>query len=179
MRWANEARRQLPRHLLGRQFLKVARVEAGSIVDQHVDPAEPVDGGSHRRLGIGTARDVQFDGQQVVRLSQSRGHAVAVPARGRNRMACRQRGLGEIDPHATAGSGDEPDLLVTHGISFFRGGWTSPSTAMVPSRCRQRQSQVAPLMARRFGWQDLPYAITASRTGAARRWRSPSCGNRP
>jgi hypothetical protein len=58
--WANEARRQLPLHLLRRQLLEVARVKAGSIVDQHVDAAEPVDSGPHRRLGIGAASDVQL-----------------------------------------------------------------------------------------------------------------------
>ena len=52
---ADEARRQLPLHLLRRQLLEVARVEAGGVVDQHVDAAEPVDGGPHRRLGIGAA----------------------------------------------------------------------------------------------------------------------------
>ena len=63
--------RQLPLDLLRRQLLEVARVKAGGIVDQHVDAAEPVDSGPHRRLGIGAARDVQLDGQQVVRLSQA------------------------------------------------------------------------------------------------------------
>jgi len=121
--WANEARRQLPLHLLRRQLLEVARVEAGSIVDQHVDAAEPLDSRPHRRLGIGAASDVQLDGQQVVRLSQGLGDAVAVPARGHNRVTSRQGGLGEIDAHATAGSSDKPDLLVTHGISFFGDGW--------------------------------------------------------
>jgi hypothetical protein len=36
---ANEARRQLPLRLLRRQLLEVARVKAGSIVDQRVEPA--------------------------------------------------------------------------------------------------------------------------------------------
>src|SRR6266545_6660891 len=38
--WAHEARRELPLHLPRRQLLEVARVKAGSVVDQHVDPAE-------------------------------------------------------------------------------------------------------------------------------------------
>ena len=33
-------------------------------------------------------------------------------------MVGRKDGLGEIDAHATAGSGDEPDLLVSHDISL-------------------------------------------------------------
>jgi hypothetical protein len=34
-------------------------------------------------------------------------------------VAGRQGGLGEIDAHATAGTGDKPDLLVTHDLSLF------------------------------------------------------------
>src|SRR5580700_6015506 len=44
--------------------------------------------------------------------------AVAVRARGHSRVAGRQGGLGEIDAHATAGSSDKPNLLVTHDISL-------------------------------------------------------------
>ena len=115
---ADEARRQLPLDLLRRQLLEVARVKAGGVVDQHVDAAEPVDSGPHRRLGIGAAGDVQLDGQQVVRLSQRLGHALGVPAGRHNRVAGRQGGLGEIDAHATAGAGDEPNLLAAHDFSF-------------------------------------------------------------
>ena len=114
----HEARRQLPLHLLRRQLLEVARIKAGSVVDQHVDAAEPLDGGPHRRLGIGAASHVELDGQQVVRLSQGLGHAVGVPARGDDGVAGRQGGLREIDAHAPAGSSDKPDLLVTHDISM-------------------------------------------------------------
>ena len=49
---ADEARRELPLDLLRRQLLEVARVEVGGVVDQHVDAAEAVDGGPHRRLGV-------------------------------------------------------------------------------------------------------------------------------
>jgi len=115
---AYEARRQLPLDLLGRQFLEVAGIKAGSIVDQHVDAAEPVNSGPHRRLGLGTPSNVQLDGQQVFRLPQSLEDGVAVAARGHNRVAGRQRGLGEIDAHATAGSSDKPNPFVTHDISM-------------------------------------------------------------
>jgi hypothetical protein len=33
-------------------------------------------------------------------------------------VACGQGGLDEIHAHATAGTSNEPDLLVSHGISF-------------------------------------------------------------
>src|SRR6202045_1554546 len=40
----------MPKDPVRRQLLEVARVKAGSIVDQYVDAAEPVDSGPHRRL---------------------------------------------------------------------------------------------------------------------------------
>ena len=43
---------QLPLHLLGCQLLEVARVEAGGVVDQHVDAPEALDGRLDRRLGV-------------------------------------------------------------------------------------------------------------------------------
>ena len=43
---------------------------------------------------------------------------VAVPARRHDRVAGGQRGLGEIDAHAAAGSRNKPNLLVTHDISL-------------------------------------------------------------
>ena len=137
---AYETRRQLPLHLLRRQLLEVAGVKAGGIVDQHVDAAEAVNSGPHCRLGIGAASDVQLDGQQVIRLSQGLRHAVAVPARGHNCVAGRQRGLSEIDAHATAGSSDEPSLLVIHEIAFLGNGWTSPSFSIC-EECRQLRRQ--------------------------------------
>jgi hypothetical protein len=113
---ANEARRQLPLELLGRQLLEVAGIKAGRIVDQHVDAAEPIDSGPHRRLRIGAARNVQLNGQQVVRLSHGLRHGVGIPARCDNRVTCRQRRFGEIDAHATASSRDQPSLLISHQI---------------------------------------------------------------
>jgi len=41
------------------QFLEVASVEAGRVIDQHIDPTKVIDGDFHRRRGIGTARDVE------------------------------------------------------------------------------------------------------------------------
>ena len=46
-------RRQLALDLLRRQLLEVAGIKAGSIVDWHVDAAEPVNSGPHvARMGI-------------------------------------------------------------------------------------------------------------------------------
>jgi hypothetical protein len=46
-RRADEACGQLPADLLRRQFLEVAGVEAGGVVDQYVDATETVNGGAH------------------------------------------------------------------------------------------------------------------------------------
>ena len=65
----DEARPELKVHLLRRQLLEVAGVEAGGVVDQHVDPAEAIDGRLHRRVSVGWARHVQLDRQQIARRS--------------------------------------------------------------------------------------------------------------
>ena len=39
--------------VLGADLLEEPGVEVAGVVDQHVDPAEPVDGGLHGRLGVG------------------------------------------------------------------------------------------------------------------------------
>jgi len=44
--------------LVWRQFLKVAGVEAGGVIDQHVDSTEAIDGGPHRSVGVSGACDV-------------------------------------------------------------------------------------------------------------------------
>jgi hypothetical protein len=49
--------------LLGCQLLEVAGVEAGGVVDQHVDAADAVNGRLDRRLGVLGARDVELDDQ--------------------------------------------------------------------------------------------------------------------
>src|SRR5439155_8476868 len=85
---------------------------------------------------IGAASDVQLGGQHVDRLSEGLGHAVAVSARGHNRVAGRQGGLGEIDAHATTGSSDKPGLLVTHGIALVEAGQADRAAGDAMRRCR-------------------------------------------
>src|SRR5437667_5622709 len=113
---AEEARRQLPFDLLWRQLLEVARLKGPGVVDQHVDAAEPVDRGAHRRLGIGAAGNVQLDDPQVVQITHGLSHDVWVPTSSHHRVAGCQGGFDEIDAHATAGPSNEPDLPVSHGI---------------------------------------------------------------
>src|SRR6266699_5681053 len=119
----DEERPQLPVYLLRRQLLEVAGKEVAGIVDQHVDAAEPVDGGPRRRRGVGAVCDVQLEDQQVTRLSHGLGYGVGVPAGGHDGVTCGQGGLDEIDAHATAGTSNKPNLLVSlasHGTSWIR-----------------------------------------------------------
>ncbi len=89
--------------------------EAG-IVDQHVDAAEPGDGGGHRGLGVVGLVYVEADGQhpfggqgrEFVQLvgASSGGHHVVTPGQGV---------LGEGAAEAGGGAGDEPGLGGGHG----------------------------------------------------------------
>ena len=119
---ADQARRELALHLLGRQLLEVAGVEAGGVVDQHVDAAEAVDGRLDRRLGVLRAGDVELDDQQVVRVAERLRDGVGVAAGGDDVVAGGQRGLGDVDAHAASGAGDEPGLLASHGSSAKPAG---------------------------------------------------------
>jgi hypothetical protein len=109
---ADQARRELSLELLGRQLLEVAGVEAGGVVDQHVDAAEALDRRPDRHLGIVRARDVELGDEQVVRGAERRGDGVGVAAAGDDVVAGAQRGLGEVDAHPASGAGDEPGLLL-------------------------------------------------------------------
>jgi hypothetical protein len=111
---ADEADRELALDLLRRQLLEEARLEAGGVVDEHVDAAEAVDGGLHRRLGVGAVGDVELDDEQIVRRADGLRHVVGVAAGGDDRVARGERRLRDVDAQAAAGAGDEPDLLVGH-----------------------------------------------------------------
>src|SRR5213592_4130964 len=137
MHRADEERPQLPVDLLRRQLLEVAGKEVAGVVDQHVDAAEPLNGGPSRRLGVCAVGDVQLDDQQVVRLSHSLCYSVGVPTGGHDRVAGGQGGLGDIDAHATPGTGNKPDLgvsLESHGTSLIRVA-ACPSTPIVRAYC--------------------------------------------
>ena len=114
---ADQARGDLPVHLLGRELLEEARVEAGGVVDEHVDAAEALDSGLDRRLGVLRAGDVEPDDEQVVRVADGLGDGVGVAAGGHDVVAGGERGLGDVDAHSAAGAGDEPGLLLGgHGV---------------------------------------------------------------
>ena len=92
--------------LLWAQFLEEAGVEVARVVDQHVDPAEPVDCRRYGRLSVGGIGDVQLDRQEVVILTDCRADLLGVPSRSDDRMTSGQRGPGDVDAQAAAGAGD-------------------------------------------------------------------------
>ena len=98
------------------QLLEEAGVEVARVVDQHVDPAEPLDRSRHGRLSLRGIGDVELDRQEVVVFSDRRADLLGVSSGGDDRVTSGQRGLGDVDPQAAAGAGDEPDLLVTHVV---------------------------------------------------------------
>ena len=101
--------------VLGGDLLEEPGVEVAGVVDQHVDAAEPFDGGLHGRLGVGGVGDVELDDQQVVVPRRRPGLTrVGVAAGGHDRVAGGEGGPGDVDAHAAAGTGDQPDLLVSH-----------------------------------------------------------------
>jgi hypothetical protein len=100
-------------------LLEKPGVEIAGIVDQHVDPPEPVDGCLDGRLRVGGIGDVELDGQEVIVLAQGRGDGAGVAGGGDHSVAGRQCGPGDIDAHAAAGAGDQPHLLLSHETALL------------------------------------------------------------
>src|SRR5215203_2478964 len=109
--------------LLRAQLLEEAGVEVACVVDQHIDPAEPVDRSRHGRLSVGRVGDVQLDRQEVATLSDRRADPLRVPSGGGHRVTSRQRGLGDVDAQTATSSGHQPNLLVAHAAAH-PFGWS-------------------------------------------------------
>ena len=103
----------------GADLLEEAGVEVAGVVDQHVDPAEPLDGGVDGGLRAGGVGDVERDGQQVVVRTDRGADPLGVAAGGHDRVPGGQGRPGDVHAHAAAGAGDEPDLLLTHAMHSF------------------------------------------------------------
>ena len=125
----NKQRLDLIADLFGTEFLEEARVEVASVVDQDVDAAELPDSGLDRGLGVLGTGDVELHGQQVVVFADRRRDLPGVAAGGDDGVAGLQCGLGDIDAQATACAGNEPNLLVSHGMFLVRCG--SRTSALV------------------------------------------------
>ena len=124
---AEEVGLHLLAHLLVADLLEVAGVEVAG-VDQHVDSSETLNrslGGGGRRCGVG---DVQGQGEEVLVLPESFSDFGGVAGGRHDRMASGQGGFGQVDAHATGGTGDEPDL-VGHDDAFLRYGRRSVQPA--------------------------------------------------
>ncbi len=107
------------RNSSGRDLLEEPGVEVAGVVDQHVEAAEPVDRRLDGRLGIGGVGDVELHGQQVIVRSDRRPDPLGVASGGDHSVAGGQRGLGDVDTHATASAGNEPNLLVGHASALL------------------------------------------------------------
>jgi hypothetical protein len=101
-----------------------------------------LDGGCYGRLGILGTGDIQLDDEQVVRLAERIGHGGRAAARRDDGVARGQRSLHDVDAHAPAGTGNEPDLLVSHRTS---GLLLSAKFGLATrgSRVRDRQASVS------------------------------------
>jgi hypothetical protein len=100
--------------VLGADLLEEPGVEVAGVVDQHVDAAEPFDGGARGVLGVGGVGDVELDGQEVVVRSERRADPLGVASGGDDGVADGQGGRGDVDAHPAPRTGDEPHLLVSH-----------------------------------------------------------------
>ena len=78
--------------VLGAELLEEPGVEVARIVDQHVDAAEPVDGGAGRRPGRRRVGDVQRDDQEIVVRAERGADPLGVAAGGDDGVAGGQGG---------------------------------------------------------------------------------------
>jgi hypothetical protein len=100
--------------LLRGELFEETGVEVARVVDQHIDPAEPVHAGLDGGLGAGGVGDVKSYDDEVVVCAEHGGDLLGVAAGGHDGVTDSQGGLGDVDAHAATGARDEPDILVTH-----------------------------------------------------------------
>ena len=98
-------------------LFEVALEGCAGVVDEHVDPAEPLHRSVGGRLGFVDIGDVEPDGVKAVRPPEDRCDLVGATSGGDDRVAGCQRRLGECDAHAATGTGDHPHSSVGHHAS--------------------------------------------------------------
>ena len=126
--------------LLRAEFLEEAREEVARVVDQNINSAELRDRGIDRRLRILWTGDVEFDCQQAFVIAHCGRDLRSIAAGGDNGVAGAQGCLGDVDAQAPTSAGDEPNLLLSHGMILV---WTTlassaseaPHTRAAPSAC--------------------------------------------
>src|SRR5580658_8334769 len=69
-------------------------------------------------MGVLEAGDVELDCQQVVLVANRSRDFDGLATGGDHRMTSGQCCLGNVEAQATARAGDEPNLLIGHGMSF-------------------------------------------------------------
>ncbi len=116
---AEQVRLDLRPEVLRSDLLEEPGLEVSGVVYQHVDTAEPLDGGLDGCARGGGIGDVEVDDQQVVVLAQ-RGRDVVGPAcGGDHRVTGGQGRLGDVDAQTAASAGDEPNLLLAHASALL------------------------------------------------------------
>ncbi|MNF85773.1 hypothetical protein D3C85_1454590 [compost metagenome] len=79
-----------------------------------------VDGGRYRSYGIFRTSDVELDREQVIVAADGSDDLLRVATGCDHCVSCSQRGFGQMNAQATAGSGDKPNLFVCHEM-FLEG----------------------------------------------------------
>ena len=95
-----------------RDLLKKPGVEVARIINENVDPAEPVDGGARGVLGVVETRNVELNDEELVVGSERGADPLRVASGGDDCVARGQSGLRDVDAHTATRAGNEPDLLV-------------------------------------------------------------------
>ena len=120
-------------------------------------------GGIDSGLDAGGVGDIQRDGQQVLVRAECLGDPIGPAAGGHDRVAGVQGGAGDVGAHAAAGTGDEPDLLVSHGSAVLRSrGSGEPAPAQCVRLVELAATEETPLgggvaePAERGYWQGPP-----------------------
>jgi hypothetical protein len=113
---AEEVGLHLRAELLGTDVLEVAGVEIASVVDQHVDATEPLDGCPRCVSGSGRISDVELHRQHVLVIADRVEHALRVAAGCDNGVASGESLLSDVDPQPAPGAGDEPNLIDSHDV---------------------------------------------------------------
>ena len=119
---AEQQRVELMADLFGTQLLEEAGEEVARVVDQNINSAKLRDSGIDRRLRILWTGDVEFDCQQAFVIAHCSRDLRSIAAGGDNGVAGAQGCLGDVDAQAPTSAGDEPNLLLSHGMILI---WTT------------------------------------------------------